>query len=101
MQNAAGDDIAAQPDDGPEAYRSIVSELVSLAGQVQSSLKLIEQAIARQASLVNQDAFASIFVLDDVTPCYVKASVALKACDAGLGVALDLLLDSRSARSLN
>jgi hypothetical protein len=41
-------------------------------------------------------------VLDDVTPRHAKASAALKACDAGLGAALDLLLDSETAaRCLN
>jgi hypothetical protein len=31
---------------------------------------------------------ANVVVLDDVTPRYLKAGEALKACDAGLGVAL-------------
>jgi hypothetical protein len=34
------------------------------------------------------------FVPDDVAPRYVKAGAALKACDAGLGIALYSLIDS-------
>jgi hypothetical protein len=32
-----------------------------------------------------------------VTPRYAKTFAALKTCDAGLGAALDLLLDSKTA----
>jgi len=35
-------------------------------------------------------------VLDDVTPPFVKAAEALKACDADLGIALRSLLDSKA-----
>jgi hypothetical protein len=102
MQNSAADDIAARPDDEQDAYRSIVSNIVSLIGHVQASLQLIETAIAREKALGDHDAPADIIVLDDVTPRYLKASAALKACDAGLGVALDLLVDSETAaRCLN
>jgi hypothetical protein len=53
-------------------------------------------------ALGDHDASAGIIVLDDVTPRHAKASAALKACDAGLGAALDLLLDSETAaRCLN
>jgi hypothetical protein len=102
MQNSAADNIAAPPGDGQESYRSIVSDLVALIGHVQASLQLIETAIAREKALGDHDASAGIIVLDDVTPRYAKASAALKACDAGLGAALDLLLDSETAaRCLN
>lgn len=102
MQNSAAGDIATQPGDGQESYRSIVSDLVALIGHVQASLQLIETAIAREKALGDQDASAGIIVLDDVTPRYAKASAALRACDAGLGAALDLLLDSEAAaRRLN
>ena len=94
MQNAADDGIEIQPDDQNDAYRSVVSDLVSLMGHVQASLKLIESAVARETSLGNHDAASSIIVLDDVTPRYAKASAALKACDASLGISLHFLLDS-------
>ena len=102
MQNSAAGDIAAQPGDGQESYRSIVSDLVALMGYVQASLQLIETAIAREKTLGDQGASAGIIVLDDVTPRYARASAALRACDAGLGAALDLLQDSETAaRCLN
>jgi hypothetical protein len=101
MQNSAADN-AARPGDGQGSYRSIVSDLVALIGHVQTSLQLIETAIAREKALGDHEASAGIIVLDDVTPRYAKASAALKACDAGLGAALDLLLDSETAgRCLN
>jgi hypothetical protein len=37
---------------------------------------------------------ANVVVLDDVTPRYLKAGAGLKACDAGLGVALHFLRES-------
>lgn len=93
MQNAAGDGIEVQPDDPNDAYRSVVSDLVSLLGHVQASLKRIESAVAGETSPGNHDA-ANIIELDDVTPRYAKASAALRACDASLGITLHLLLDS-------
>jgi hypothetical protein len=102
MENAAADGVAACLDEGNDSYNLIVTDLVALIGHVQASLRLIEAAIAREALLADQDAAASRFVLDDVTPHYVAASTALKACGAGLGVALDRLRDSEvPARLLN
>jgi hypothetical protein len=102
MVNAATDSIAARSDDGDDPYNLIVSDLVALIGYVQASLRLIESAIEREALLAEQDTASNIFVLDDITPRYVGASTALKACDAGLGIALDRLLDSGiPARILN
>lgn len=98
MQNAAGDGIETTPDDRNDAYRSVVSDLVSLTEHVQASLKRVESAIARETSPGNDDAASDVTVLDDVTPCYTKASAALQACDAGLGIALHFLLDSRTSK---
>jgi hypothetical protein len=92
MQNAARDGREIRPDD--HAYRLVVSDLVSLLGHVQASLKLIELAVAGEASPGNHDAAPNVIVLDDVTPCYAQASAALKACDASLGMTLHFLLDS-------
>jgi hypothetical protein len=71
---------------------------VSLIEHVRASLKLIESAIASEAALDNQYVTANVIVLDDVTPCYVKASAALKACDADLGEGLHFLLDSGASK---
>jgi len=102
MENAAVDGVAVRSDEANDPYNLIVTDLVALIGHVQASLRLIEAAIAREALLAEQDAGANLFVLDDVTPRYVAASTALKACGAGLGVALDRLHDSEApARVLN
>lgn len=98
MQNAAGEGIETTPGDRNDAYRLVVSDLVSLTEHVQASLKRIESAIAREASPGNDDAASNVIVLDDVTPCYTKASAALKACDTGLGIALHFLLDSGTSK---
>ena len=94
MQNAAGDGIEIQIDDQNRAYHSVVSDLVSLLAHVQASLKLIESAVAGETLPDLGNDAPNIVVLDDLTPCYAKASAALKACDASLGIALHFLLDS-------
>jgi len=94
MQNPEGGGIAKQPDDRNDAHRSVVSDLVSLIERVQASRRLIEQAIAREASLSSPD--GDIIVLDDVTPPFVKATAALNACDTNLAIALRALLDSKA-----
>jgi hypothetical protein len=102
MANAAADNVAVYSDDGNDPYSLIVADLVALIGHVQASLRLIESAIAREAMLAEQETASNIFVLDDVTPCYLAASVTLKACDAGLAATLDRLLDSEDrTRILN
>ena len=92
MQNPERGGIANQPDDRNDAYHSVVTDLVSLIGHVQASLRLVEQAIAREASAGSRE--ADIIVLDDVTPPFVKATAALNACDTNLALALHSLLDS-------
>ena len=102
MENAAADSVAVCLDEDSDPYRLIVTDLVALIGHVQASLRLIEATIAREAFLAEQDAAANVFVLDDVTPRYAAASTALKACDTGLGMALDRLREPDApARFLN
>jgi hypothetical protein len=71
MQNAAGDGSEIRSDD--HAYRLVVSDLVFLLGHVQASLKLIELAVAGEASPGNHYAAPNVIVLDDVTPRYAQA----------------------------
>jgi hypothetical protein len=97
MQNAAGSGASVQSDSRNDSYRAIVSDLVSLIEHVQASINLIESAIVTESPLGNQEIGANVVVLDDVTPCYVKANAALNACNAGLGVALHFLLDTRTS----
>ncbi|MGN8546396.1 hypothetical protein ACQPTN_16675 [Bradyrhizobium sp. 13971] len=94
MENAAADRVAVRLDEGNDPTGLIVTDLVALIGHVQASLRLIEAAIAREAVLAERQADTDIVVRDDVTPRGPTASTALKACDAGLGAALDRLHDS-------
>jgi hypothetical protein len=97
MQKAAEDNVAAEAGDGNDAYQAIVSDLTCLIGRVQASLSRIESVIACETSPASADAAdADIIVLDDITPRYVKAGAVLKACDAGLGAALEFLLEARA-----
>ena len=97
MQNAAGDGVAQAPHDQNAAYRTVVSDLVSLAERVQNSLRLIEQMIARETPpetpLGSSESSTSVIVLDDVSPRYMKAAAAVRACNVNLGIALRSLLD--------
>ena len=70
MQNAAGYGVAPAPQDQNDAYRAVVSDLLSPEGSI------------------------NIIVLDDVSPRYLKAGAALQACHVNLGIALRSLLDS-------
>ena len=98
MQNAAGGGISAQFDVRNDSYHSIVSDLVSLVERVRESMKLIELAVAEETSAGNQELAANVIVLDDITPRYAKAYAELAASNAGLGMALHLLLDTRTPR---
>jgi hypothetical protein len=94
MQNAAGDGVAQVSYDQNDAYRAVVSDLVSLAEHVQNSLRLIEQTIAGETPLGSSESSTSIVVLDDISPRFMKAAAAVQACDVNLGIALRSLLDS-------
>ena len=99
MQNADGGS-AIEPKDRNEgrndAYHSVVSDLVSLIDHVQASLMLIESTIAREI-VGTQEITANVVVLDDVTPPYMRATAALRACDANLAMVLHSLLDSKTS----
>jgi hypothetical protein len=88
--HAARGDIAVRPADGDDAYHLIVS--VSLIEHVPA----IESAIDRCSSSIGEDMSADVIVTDDLTPRYVRADAALKACDVDLGIALDSLIDSEA-----
>lgn len=98
MQAAAGGGFSSLIGDRNEGHHSIVSELVSLIEHVQASMELLEAAVARETAPGDQEPTGNVFVLDDVTPRYLKASAALSACNASLGVALHYLQDARTAR---
>ena len=98
MQNAEGGDATFQFDDLNYSYRSIVSDLTSLIEHVRASIKLIESAIVTESPPDDSEGATNIIVLDDITPRYVTAGAALNTCNAGLGVALHVLLDSRTSQ---
>jgi hypothetical protein len=97
MQNTA-DHGSVRSDNRNDCYGSIISNLASLVEQVRANIKLLESAIAGEASLGNHEIVANVIVLDDVTPRYARANAALNACNVALGVALDLLLDIRTSK---
>ena len=76
-----------------DRFGVIVSDLISLVEHVQASISLIERAIAQEIAVGDHEN-ASIIVLDDVTPQYLKASTALNSCNADLGHAVQFLLDA-------
>jgi len=94
--NAAADTVELTPHDRSDAHRAVVSDLVGLIEHVQTSLRLIERAIAAEIPFRGQESSADIIVLDDVSPRYMKAAAALQVCDAHLGVALHSVTDSRN-----
>jgi PAS domain-containing protein len=85
MQNAAGNGVALAAHDQNATYRAVISDLVSLVEHVQKSLRLIEQAIARETSPEmtpgGPESSTNIIVLDDISQRYMKADAAPQACD--------------------
>ena len=96
MYNAADGTEIVSSGEQNDGFEAIASSLFSLVEHVQTSINLIEAAIAREISAGELET-GNVIVLDDVTPRYLKASDALNACSASLGTALHVLLDSRAA----
>lgn len=99
MRQATGDGTSVPSSDRNDYHQAIVSDVVSLLEHIRASMGLIDQAIAGGASPGHEEIAGSVVVLDDVTPRFVQANAALIACSAGLGAALRLLLDSRTANA--
>ncbi|MDI1266986.1 MAG: hypothetical protein PS018_27355 [bacterium] len=93
MQNAAGDAGERAPHDQDDEYRAVVADLVRLIEDVQSSLRLIEHAIAGEAVTGGPESAGNVVVLDDVSPRYMTATAALHVCEANLDIALHSLRD--------
>jgi hypothetical protein len=98
MQNAADGGASAASDGPNNGYHAIVSDLLSLVARLQSSIKLIESAMVREAPLGNEEFATNVVVLDDVTPRYARANAALNAANAGLCAALHFLQDTRPSK---
>ena len=97
MRNAEGGGTLALSGDQNDDHHSIISDLVSLIEHVQSSMRLLESAIATESSPGGHEAAGNVVVLDDLTPRYQSARAALSACNAGLGLAHLLLLDTSAS----
>jgi hypothetical protein len=95
MPDAAGSDTAVQCDGRNDRHRAIVADLVCLIEHVQASMRLVESAIAGETP-GDQEVATNLVVLDDVTPRYAKARTTLHSCNAGLGIALHFLMDTRT-----
>jgi hypothetical protein len=96
----ATDGISLLPGDRNDYHHAIVSDVVSLIEHIRASMRLIEQAIASEASPRHEEIAGNVVVLDDVTPRFVQANAALIACSAGLCATLRLLLDARTANAV-
>jgi hypothetical protein len=98
MQNAADGGTSTASDGSNDRYHAVVSDLVSLVAQLQSSIHLIESAMVGDTPLGHQEFASNIVVLDDVTPRYARANTALNAASAGLRMALHFLRDARPSK---
>jgi hypothetical protein len=96
MQNIKVAGMPMQSGDRDQMHRAIVADLASVIEHVRKSLGLIEQAVASEAA-VEEAVADNVIVLDDVTPGYARADAVLRECDAGLSLALRLLLGSVSS----
>jgi hypothetical protein len=97
MHSTTGGDV--QIDGRNDGHGSVVSDLISLIEHMQASMKMLEGAIARELPQAAQEPGDNVVVLDDVTPCYVKANAALHACQAKLGDALHFLVSAGPSNS--
>ena len=102
MLNFAGPSpLIAMPE--TDSHQLIAADLRALITRIESSMRLIDAAMMQagglEMGLAPSDPAGStdIFVLDDVTPHYARASAALNACRAGLGHALQCLSESGDA----
>ncbi len=90
MQKIRGGGMPTRSGGWEEMHGAIVAHLASVVEHIRKSLRLIEQAVTREAAV--EDAVAdNVIVLDDVTPGYARADALLRECDAGLSLALRLL----------
>jgi hypothetical protein len=88
MQDLPGGVIGApQDDEGNQGHDPVMSDLRALLLRVHASIGVVEDAMH---TALGQDADASetFFVLDDITPRYLKLRFLLGEVDASLRAAL-------------
>jgi hypothetical protein len=98
MRNGTSGGTCARAGGRSDSDDAIVSDLQALMERVQASMRLIEQAIAREARPDDEEFAANLIVLDDVTPLYVTANAALNACRTSLRVAVQFLGEVRPSK---
>jgi hypothetical protein len=94
MKHATDGGISLEYPGQKAGQGSILSDLVDLMTRLQTSIKFNEQAVATVGS-DGEGVAGPVFVLDDVTPRYAMANVALNACHAAMGEALCGLLEAQ------
>lgn len=90
MLNSASTSLVMVPE--TDGCQLIAADLRSLIARIESSMRLIDAAMAQDNG--DPAGSADVFVLDDITPRYATASAALNACRAGLDEALQCLSES-------
>lgn len=79
-------------DQRPDAYWSIVSDLVSLIDRTRG------QQLVKEAAEANIPMDGDVAVLDDVAPAYASEATLLSDCNLRLREALHFLLEARATR---
>ncbi|HTO59636.1 MAG TPA: hypothetical protein VMM15_00125 [Bradyrhizobium sp.] len=72
----------------------LIRELQSLSERVRAVTRAINTAIALERVSTSADTTGDVVVLDDVTPRYLKADSALRACNIHLDSALQFLREA-------
>ena len=96
MQNFAGTGALAAAANS-DSHQLIAAGLRSLIAQIEASIRLVEAAMTLEGAC-EPTGSTEIFVLDDVTPRYATASVALRSCKGSLDLVLQSLSDSGPIR---
>jgi len=96
MQHTAGGRLPFPLSDQRDKHDPLIKELSALAVRVQAITDAIDVAIASEPAANDPDNVSEFVVLDDVTPCYLKANSALRICNTQLAEALQFLRAARS-----
>ena len=91
MQHTTGGRLPFPLSDQRDKPDHLVKELSALAVRVQAITDAIDAAIAGELAANDRDNAGEFVVLDDVTPCYLKANSALRTCNTQLAEALQFL----------
>jgi hypothetical protein len=101
MQHTAGGRLLVPVTGERQKNDPLITELSALVARVQAITDVIDAAIASELASNDRDDAGEFVVLDDVTPCYLKANSALQTCSTQLAEALQFLktVQSQEQRS--